>query len=84
MKVILLLTIVGTSMIAVGLLGLYVNVTRRLNAIEKTISTEKKKHSRTRQRVRVLEERDADESDRVIITHEWKEADGIRYPSQEV
>lgn len=84
MKVLLMLTIIGTVMIAVGLLGLYINVTMRLHDIEDSIDDVKKKHSRTRQRVKVLEDRAAEESDRVIITHKWDEASGIRYPSQEV
>ena len=84
MRLILFMTVIGTVLIAAGLLGLYINVTLRLRDIERSVDEVKKKHSRTRQRVRVLEERDAAESDRVVITHEWKEADGIRYPSQEV
>lgn len=84
MKVILLLTVLGTTMIAVGLLGLYVNVTMRLKDIENDIQEVKRKHSRTRERVKILENRAADESDRVVITHSWDEVSGIRYPSQEV
>lgn len=84
MKVILLLTVLGTTLIAVGLLGLYVNVTMRLKDIENDIQDVKKKHSRTRERVKILENRAADQSDHVIITHQWDEVSGIRYPSQEV
>lgn len=84
MKVILLLTVIGTTMIAVGLLGLYVNMTMRLKDVENDIQEVKKKHSRTRERVKILENRAADESDHVIITHSWDEVSGIRYPSQEV
>lgn len=84
MKVILLLTVLGTTLIAVGLLGLYINVTMRLKEIENDIQEVKKKHSRTRERVKILENRAADQSDHVIITHKWDEVSGIRYPSQEV
>lgn len=84
MKILLLWTVVGSILIAVGLLGLYANVTARLRAIEKSIKKSNKDHSRMNQRVRVLEERDAAKSDRIVISHEWAEADGIRYPSQEV
>ena len=83
MKVILLLTVLGT-LIAVGLLGLYVNVTMRLKEIENDIHDIKKKSSRSRERIRILEDRAADQSDHVIITHQWDEVSGIRYPSQEV
>jgi hypothetical protein len=84
MKVILLLTVLGTTLIAVGLLGLYVNVTMRLKEIENDIHDIKKKSSRNRERIRILEDRAADQSDHVIITHKWDEVSGIRYPSQEV
>ena len=84
MKVLLMLTIIGTIMIAVGLLGLYINVTKRLNDIEKSFSKSEKKHSRTRQRVRDLEEEARKKKDSVTFFHKWDEADSIRYPSQEV
>ena len=71
-------------MIAVGLLGLYINVTKRLNDLEKDFNKSEKKHSRTRQRVRDLEEEARKKKDSVTIFHKWDEADGIRYPSQEV
>lgn len=84
MKVLLMLTIIGTVMIAVGLLGLYINVTMRLHDIEDSIDDVRKKHSRTRQRVRDLEDEARKKKDSVTIFHQWDEADGIRYPSQEV
>ena len=83
MKVLLMLTIIGTIMIAVGLLGLYINVTMRLHDIEDSIDDVRKKHSRTRQRVRDLEEEARKKKDSVTFFHKWDEADGIRYPSQE-
>ena len=84
MKVLLMLTIIGIVMIAVGLLGLYINVTMRLHDIEDSVDDVKKKHSRTRQRVKDLEDEAKKKKDSVAIFHKWDEADGIRYPSQEV
>lgn len=84
MRIILLLTVLGTVMIAVGLLGLYINVTLRLRDIERSVDEVKKKHSRTRQRVKDLEDGANRKKNSVTIFHKWDEADGIRYPSQEV
>lgn len=83
-RILLMMTIVGTIMIAVGLLGLYVNVTKRLHDIERSVGDVKKKHSRTRQRVKELEDEANRKKNSVTIFHKWDEADGIRYPSQEV
>lgn len=84
MKVLLMLTIIGTVMIAVGLLGLYINVTMRLHDIEDSVDDVRKKHSRTRQRVKNLEDEAKQKKDSVTIFHKWYEAADIRYPSQEV
>lgn len=84
MKLILLGTIIGTVLIASGLLMLYVDVCRRIKDLESDLNDISKKHSRTKQRVRVLEQRDQEKSNRVVITHSWDEASGIRYPSEEV
>ena len=83
-RILLMLTIIGTIMIAVGLLGLYINVTKRLNDIEKSLSKSEKKHSRTRQRVKDLEDQAKKEADQITFYHKWDEAADIRYPSQEV
>lgn len=84
MKLVLLGTIIGTVLIASGLLMLYVDVCRRIKDLESDLNDISKKHSRTKQRVRVLEQRDQEKSNRVVITHSWDEASGIKYPSQEV
>lgn len=84
MKVILLLTVFGIICITVGLLGLYASVIQRLSKLERDHKESNKTIKRNKKRIEVLEARDQATSDRVVITHEWKEADGIRYPSQEV
>lgn len=84
MKLVLLGAIIGTVLIASGLLMLYVDVCRRIKDLESDLNDISKKHSRTKQRVRALEQRDQEKSNRVVITHSWDEASGIRYPSEEV
>lgn len=84
MKLVLLGTIIGTVLIASGLLMLYVDVCRRIKDLEEDLHDINKKHSRTKQRVRILEQRDQEKSNRVVITYSWDEASGIRYPSEEV
>jgi beta-lactamase regulating signal transducer with metallopeptidase domain len=84
MKTLLLLTVIGTMMITVGLLGLYVNTTYRIRQIEKELKSHKKDIKQNRTDIAICKERAEQKSDHIVITHEWDEASGIRYPSQEV
>ena len=84
MTYLLLLTVLGSIMVTVGLLGLYFNITYRLNKIEHDMKDHRKNIRKNHQDIKILKERAAQESDRIVISHEWQEADGIRYPSQEV
>ena len=84
MQLILMLTVVGTIAITIGFIGLYSSVVIRLNKIEKSMKKRSREHNRLEGRVYVLEQRDRDEADHIIIKHEWNELDGVRYPSQEV
>lgn len=84
MTYILLMTVLGSIMVTVGLLGLYFNITYRLNKIEHDMKDHRKNIRKNHQDIKVLKERTAQESDRIVIEHAWQEADGIRYPSQEV
>lgn len=84
MKILLLLTVIGTMMITVGLFGLYVNTTIRIRQIEKELKNHKKDIRKNRTDIAICKERAAQESDHIVITHEWNEASGIRYPSEEV
>ena len=83
MRVLLGLTILGIVLITVGLLGLYVNVTHRLNKLQRELKASIRDISKNHNEIKVLKERAAQESDRIIIQHEYKPAD-INYPSQEV
>lgn len=83
MRVLLGLTILGIVLVTVGLLGLYVNVTHRLNKLQRELKAFNRDIRKNHNEIKVLKERAAQESDRIVITHEYKPAD-ISYPSQEV
>lgn len=83
MKTLLILTIIGTVMIAVGLLGLYAIVIRRIRNIEKSLNLSKQDIRRNHNDIKILKQRDADASDRIIIEHQYPSAD-ISFPSKEV
>ena len=84
MDIILLFTVTAAILVTIGLLGLYINVTARIKNIERDMKAHRAELSNHKSRLKVIEERAAQESDRIVITHEWKEAGDIRYPSQEV
>ena len=67
MKTLLLLTICGTVMIAIGLLGLYADVTRRLNSLEKDIKENRNGLKRARQGMRNLSDKLHEESENVTF-----------------
>ena len=64
-----------------GFLGIYFTTRATIKAMEKDLRKKSAQIERLSRRVWVLEHRDADKSDHIVITHE---ASGIRYPSQEV
>lgn len=83
MRLLLALTVIGSILIAVGLLGLYAKTTIRLNELQRELKASKRDISKNHNDIKILKQRAADESDRIIIQHEYKPAD-ISYPSQEV
>lgn len=83
MKVILMLTVVGTICVTVGLLGLYVSTTKRLYALEKEIKAHKSELTTHKRQIGVIEKRAQDESDRIVITHEYTAKDAPSYPNKE-
>lgn len=78
MRLILLLTVIGCILIALGLLGLYVDVTRRLAKIERSMKRQNDEIKTQSRELRVIKDRAAEQSDRVIITYEPKD-NGIKY-----
>lgn len=67
MKLLLFLTVCGGILIATGLLVLYADVCRRLNRIKKELSQQTSEIKRTKQRVKVIEDRDRDASNHVYF-----------------
>ena len=72
MRLILGLTILGVVLVTLGLLGLYVDVTRRLHHIEDQLKKHNAEISDHKRDIRVIKERAAQESDKVVVVHEWK------------
>lgn len=66
-RILLLLTIVGIILVTLGLLGLYVDVTLRLKRINNSIREQKRELGRTKDRVKVIEDRDRDSSNHVYF-----------------
>lgn len=80
-RILLLLTVVGMILITLGLLGLYVDVTRRLNRVNETIRNQRKAISETKDKVKVLEDRDKSASNHVYFCtdNEIDEEPDIKY-----
>lgn len=66
-RILLLLTIIGIILVTLGLLGLYVDVTMRLKRINNSIREQKRELGRTKDRVKVIEDRDRDSSNHVYF-----------------
>lgn len=66
-RILLLLTIIGIILVTLGLLGLYMDVTLRLKRINNSIREQKRELGRTKDRVKVIEDRDRDSSNHVYF-----------------
>lgn len=66
-RILLLLTIIGIILVTLGLLGLYVDVTLRLKRINNSIREQKRELGRTKNRVKVIEDRNRDSSNHVYF-----------------
>lgn len=78
MRLLLLLTVIGFILIALGLTGLYFDVTARLRKIEKSMKAQDTEIRSQKRDIRVIKERDAAKSDKVVITYEPNDK-GIKY-----
>lgn len=83
MNVLLALTILGTVLVTVGLLGLYMDVARRISKLQRDLKASRRDIRKNHHDISILKERAAQESDRIIIQHEYKPAD-ISFPNEEV
>ncbi|MBO7425104.1 MAG: hypothetical protein J6U23_05450 [Clostridiales bacterium] len=78
MRLLLLLTVIGFILITLGLTGLYFDVTARLRKIEKSMKAQDTEIRSQKRDIRVIKERDAAKSDKVVITYEPNDK-GIKY-----
>lgn len=78
MRLLLLLTVIGCILITLGLTGLYFDVTARLRKIEKSMKAQDTEIRSQKRDIRVIKERDAAKSDKVVITYEPDDK-GIKY-----
>lgn len=79
MTTLLMLTIIGVILIALGLTGMYLNTLSRLSAIEDEIKAHEAEITSHKRDIRVIKDREALKSDRIVIAH----ADDISYPNTE-
>ena len=79
MKMLLALTILGVALISVGLIGMYINVCMRITDLEDELKSHKAEISKHKKRIKVLETREAEKSDRVVIMHSYDDKDAPNY-----
>lgn len=76
--ILLLLTVVGIIFVTVGLLGLYVDVNRRIMALKKSMKNTQRLTLDHDSRIKVIEQRDRDASDHIYI-HNTDKSDEIQF-----
>ena len=67
-RILLLLTIIGIIFVTLGLLGLYIDVNRRIKALKKSLRSTDHLVSRNEKRISVIEQRDRDQSEHVYFS----------------
>lgn len=76
--VLLLLTVVGIILVTIGLLGLYVDVNRRIKALKRSVKNTQRVALDHDSRISVIEQRDRDASDHIYI-HNTDKSNEIQY-----
>ena len=66
--ILLLLTVVGIILVTVGLLGLYVDVNRRIKALKKSLRNTDRLVINNERRISVIEQRDRDQAEHVYFS----------------
>lgn len=66
-RILLLLTVIGVILVTVGLLGLYIDVNRRIKALKKSLRSTDRLVLNNEKRISVIEQRDRDQSDHVYF-----------------
>lgn len=72
------LTVIGVILITLGLVGLYIDVSRKLAKVENSMRIHQDDITKNRSAIRALKEREAQRADRVIIEYEPKDS-GIKF-----
>lgn len=65
--VLLLLTVIGIIFVTVGLLGLYIDVNRRIKALKKSLRNTDRLVINNERRISVIEQRDRDQAEHVYF-----------------
>lgn len=80
-RALLLLTIIGFILVTVGLFGLYIDVSRRIRKLNKTMWESQRDIHINRQRINTIEQRNRDSSNHVYFAtdNEIDEVRDIKY-----
>lgn len=79
MKMLLALTILAMVLVSVGLIGMYINVCSRIADLEDELKSHKAEISKHKKRIKVLETREVEKSDRVVIMHSYENKNAPEY-----
>lgn len=73
MDILLFFTVAGMILVTTGFLGLYIDTNQRISEIEKTIKSHNAELTEHKREIRVIKEREANRSDRVVIVSDLEE-----------
>ena len=77
-RILLFLTVIGVILVTVGLLGLYIDVNRRIKALKKSLRSTDRLVLNNEKRISVIEQRDRDQSDHVYFATD-NEIDEVKF-----
>lgn len=81
MHTLLLMTVLGFIAVTVGLFGLYINATIRLNEIERDLKAQRGEITRHKREIKTIKDHANAEPDKVVIVHEYED-NGVKFPSK--
>ncbi len=81
-RLILLLTIVGIILITLGLMGLYIDVNRRLIALKKSLRNTDKLVINQNRRLDVIEQRDREAAEHIYICCDGEPVKDIKFKGE--
>ena len=77
-RILLLLTVVGIILVTLGLLGLYIDVNRRIIALKRSLKNTDRLVLHNEKRIKAIEQRDRDQSDHVYFCTD-NECDDVKF-----